>query len=254
MEGCSLTPQLMTFSSRSSVSFIVFALNEESNIEATVQTIRDAVKGGVVQDYEVVLVNDGSTDATGSVMDRLASSDKKVISVHNEQNLGPGGAYKRGADAASCDYLMAVAGDNAAPAESIRATIEHLGEADIIVSYCRNPEIRRFTRRVGSRAFTVLINLLFGYRLPYYNGPVVLRKQIAGMSISSNGYAFFAEMVVKLLRNGSSYVNVGVLHSVNANACSSALKAKNLVKVFKDVLRLLRSVVSSSTGPAEARD
>jgi len=244
----------MTSSSKSSVSFIVFALNEEMNIEATVQTIRNAVRGGVVQDYQVVLVDDGSTDSTGAIMDRLASTDERISSVHNERNLGPGGAYKRGADAARCDYLMAIAGDNAAPAESIRATIEHLGEADIINSYCANPEIRSFTRRIGSRAFTTLINLLFGYRLPYYNGPVVLRKQIIGMTISSNGYAFFAEMLVKLLKNGSSYVNVGVLHSVDTNTCSSALKPKNLFKVFQEVVRLVRTMIAYKQQRLETRD
>lgn len=207
-------------------------------MEATVQTIREAVEQAGVRDYQVVLVDDGSTDNTGKIMDRLASPDGQITAVHNERNLGPGGAYKRGAAAARCEYLMVIAGDNAAPAESIRATIAHLGEADIIISYPANPEIRSLRRRLGSQAFTTVINVLSGFHMPYYNGAVLRRRLLEEIHITSNGYAFFAEMVVKLMKAGSSHVKVGVYHTASANACSSALKLKNLLKVFKDVVHL----------------
>lgn len=227
---------------KSSVSFIVFALNEETRIEGTVRTLRDAVANAPIADYQIVLVNDGSTDQTGPIMDRLAAEDEKIIAVHNETNLGPGGAFKRGAGAAECEYLMAIAGDNAAPAESIRKTIARLGEADVIISYPANPEIRTFRRRLGASAYKGLVNLLFGYSLPYYNGPVPRRRLFNEISIKSNGYAFFTEVVVKLLKRGSSYVTIGVLHSSDANASSSALKPSNLTKVLKDLFALVRDV------------
>lgn len=235
-------------SSESSVSFIVFALNEETEIEPTVNTLREAVKGASVADYEIVLVNDGSTDNTGRIMDALASADNRIIAVHNETNLGPGGALKKGVAAAHCDYFMAIAGDNAAPIASIRKTIEHLGEADIIISYASNPEVRSFRRRFGSNAFKSLINLLFGYRMPYYNGAVPRRKLFNEINIRSDGYAFFAEMVVKLMRKGASYVPVGVEHTVDANASSSALKLTNVLNVLKDIMNLIRDVWGSPVG------
>jgi dolichol-phosphate mannosyltransferase len=234
----------------SSVSFIVFALNEEANIAATVETLRLAVSNARIADYQIVLVDDGSRDKTGAIMDRLAASDGKIIAVHNETNLGPGGAFKRGGAAASCDYLMPIAGDNAAPAESIRATIEHAGEADIIISYPSNQEIRSLRRRLGASAFKTVVNILFGYSLPYYNGAVPRRKLFNEIDIRSDGYAFYAEMVVKLMRAGSSYVPVGVPLTVDTNASSSALKPKNLIKVFKDLANLVREVRRSDATPS----
>ena len=237
----------------SSVSFIVFALNEEANIAATVETLRQAVSNAPIADYQIVLVDDGSTDSTGTIMDSLASTDGKISVVHNQTNLGPGGAFKRGGAAARCDYLMPIAGDNAAPAKSIRATIERLGEADIIISYVANPEIRSVRRRVGAYAFKTIINLLFGYKMPYYNGAVPRRELFNKIDINSEGYAFFAEMVVKLMRLGSSYVTIGVEHTIDANASSSALKPKNLMKVFRDLVHLFRDVRRSDALPLRER-
>lgn len=239
--------------SESSVSFIVFALNEEANIAATVETVRQAVSNARIADYQIVLVDDGSRDKTGAIMDRLAASDGKIIAVHNETNLGPGGAFKRGGAAASCDYLMPIAGDNAAPAESIHATINRLGEADLIISYVANPEIRRLRRRLGAYAFKTIINVLFGYKMPYYNGAVPRRELFNKISIESEGYAFFAEMVVKLMRLGSSYVSIGVVHTVDANASSSALRPKNLIKVFRDLVHLVRDVRRSDAALQKER-
>lgn len=232
----------MNSSVKSSVSFIVLALNESRLVEDTVETIRLAVAGADIKDYQVVLVNDGSTDDTAWIMNNLASKDEKIIAVHNEFNLGPGGAYKRGVNAAKCEYVMVIAGDNAASSESIRMTINNLGKADIIISYCANPEIRSFTRRFGSQCFTTFINFLFGFRIPYYNGAVVLKDQLSDITLFSNGYAFFAEMVVKLLKRGSTYTCVGVYHQTIANASSSALKLKTLIRVLKDTSQIVIDV------------
>jgi dolichol-phosphate mannosyltransferase len=238
----------------SSVSFIVFALNEERNIAATVETLRRAVADAAVKDFQIVLVDDGSTDNTGKIMDDLASTDDKLTVVHNERNLGPGGAFKRGATAARCEYLMPIAGDNAAPAESITATVVHLGEADILIVYIANSEIRSFRRQLGAYAFKTIINVLFGYRMPYYNGAVPRRELFNKINIDSDGYAFFAEMVVKLMRLGSSHVTIGVEHTVDANASSSALKPKNLIKVFRDLIHLVRDVRRSDAALLRQKD
>lgn len=226
----------------SSVSFIVFALNEERNIAATVETVRRAVADAHIMDHQIVLVDDGSTDDTGKIMDHLASTDDKITAVHNEHNVGPGGAFKRGATVARCDYLMPIAGDNAAPAESIRATIVHLGEADILIAYIANSEIRSFCRQLGAYVFKTVINVLFGYKMPYYNGPVPRRELFNKIEIRSDGYAFFAETVVKLMRLGCSYVPIGIEHTVDTNASSSALKPRNFIKVLRDLVHLVRDV------------
>jgi glycosyltransferase involved in cell wall biosynthesis len=237
---------------RPSVSFIVFALNEEARIEATVETVLRAIAESNLADYQIVLVNDGSVDKTGAVMDRMASQNSRICAVHNATNLGQGGAYKHGLTRATCDYVMGVAGDNAASVESIRSTIAPVGKADVVVPYANNPEARASIRRFGSRGFTAVINILFGLKIPYYNGAVPRREFLNRIVINTNGYAFFAEIVVKLLvQEGCSHVEVAVNYPASANAHTSALRIGNLVEVLTDVIRLFFEVRRPKTGARE---
>jgi glycosyltransferase involved in cell wall biosynthesis len=239
-------------SARPSVSFIVFALNEEARIEATVETVLRAIAQSNLADYQIVLVNDGSVDNTGAVMDRIASHNSRICAVHNPTNLGQGGAYKHGLTRATCDYVMGVAGDNAASVESISSTIAPVGKADVVVPYANNPEARAGIRRFGSQAFTTVINVLFGLKIPYYNGAVPRRELLKRIVIKTNGYAFFAEIVVKLLvQEGCSHVKVAVNYPASANAHTSALRIRNLVEVVKDVMGLFFDVRRRKTGAPE---
>jgi dolichol-phosphate mannosyltransferase len=228
--------------SRPSVSFIVPALNEEGNIEATVTTILAAANGHV-SDFEIVLVNDGSTDRTGDVMERLARNNDKIRVVHNKQNLGFGGAYKEGAAAAQCDYIIRVCADNALPTATIGSILERIGDADIVIPYISNPEFRSVTRRVGSRGFTIIINTLFGLRVRYYNHSVVFpRDVLRTISISTDGFAYQAEALVKLLKAGYTYTEVGVQDVGRVVGRSSALKPNTLLNVFRAIWGLTKDM------------
>jgi len=226
------------------ISFIVAALNEESRIEGAVDTILRAVADVKLTDYEILLVNDGSTDKTGEIMERLASQDDRIRVLHNERNLGLGGVYKRGVAAARGEYCMVIAGDNAASAESISVTLGHLGEADIIIPHVHNiTEVRSLFRRIGSRGYTMLINLLFGLNVRYYNGAIARRALLNTITLTGDGYSIFAELVVKLVSRGHSYVEIGVPFSPTPNtARSSALRFRNVAIVVGSVFRLVRDI------------
>lgn len=244
------------------MTFIVPALNEEAGIEGTVGTIRDAVGAVSPSDYEIVLVNDGSTDRTGELMKKLAREDNRISVIENPSNFGLGASFMRGVAAARCDYVMLVAGDNVASASSLAATIEHLGEADMILPYIANPEVRPLLRRIGSRAFTSVINGLFGLRIPYYNGVVPRCDLMREITVTTNGYGFGAEIAVKLIRAGHSYVTVGVRHNSMPHNNSSALQPRNLRKVLRAIINMTLEIRRSATprntglgaGPDSRRD
>jgi glycosyltransferase involved in cell wall biosynthesis len=227
------------------VSFVVPALNEELNIAATVQSIL-SVAPQCCSDYELVLVNDGSTDGTGAVMDRLAAGNPHIRVVHNPRNLGYGGAFKAGAAAATMDYVVRVCADNVTPTTQIARVLAEVGRADIVLPYLTNArEFRSVGRRLGSWAFTFVINTLFGHRIRYYNHCVVFRRQdLQAIQINTNGFAYQAEAVVKLLRAGRTYCEVGVADVDRVHGRSSALKPKNLWRVLVAIRQLYRDVHS----------
>jgi glycosyltransferase involved in cell wall biosynthesis len=220
------------------VSFIVTALNEAEDIEASAETVRHATEG-LVDDYEVILVDDGSTDGTGAVMDRMAAADRHLRVIHNERNLGLGGAYKRGLAAAGMEYVMWVSGDNAETILHLRNVLGRLGQADIIVPYLATQRGRPLFRRLTSRTFVAVVNLLFGLRVRYYNGSVVHRTRlIRGIEIGTDSFAYQAEALIKLLRAGHSFAEVGYTSASYSGVFSHALKPRNLWGVLSALAKL----------------
>jgi glycosyltransferase involved in cell wall biosynthesis len=220
------------------ITFLLPALNEEENVEAAVRTVERAIEG-LPAEHEFVLVDDGSTDRTGEIMDRLARENPRVRVVHTVRNLGLGGAYKRGLAAARLEYVMWVSADNAETAENIRNVVQHVGQADIVVPYLERQRNRPWFRRFTSRVFANLVNLLFGLHVRYYNGCVVHRRElIQGVEIVTDSFAYQAEALVKLLRAGHTYVEVGYESVTYSGVFSHALKPKNLVSVLYTLVRL----------------
>ncbi len=222
-----------------SVSFIVPALNEERVIDTVVRQIWSIVEDSLTN-YEVILIDDGSTDRTGQIMDRLATELARVRVIHHEKNKGLGASYRRGVEAAQLDYVMMLCGDGGLPATSLPPILEKIGSADMILPYITNlRRIKTPSRYAVSRTYTMLLNAVSGYRLNYYNGlPVHRRKLLNEIEITSTGFGFQGEIIVKLLKSGCSFAQVGV-PGAEMTRSSSAFRLKNVVNVGTTLFKLV---------------
>lgn len=220
------------------ISIIVPALNEENNIAAAVDEVLRAVEGRFA-DYELLLFDDGSTDRTGTIMDQIARGNSRIRVIHNPHPYNLGGVYKQGVALARMEYLTWVPGDNENPSSAMIPVFEAIGRAAIVVPYPLNMEVRPLGRRIISRMYTMLMNLLFGYQLPYYNGtsvyPVASLRSIA---IRTDSFAFQGEVLVKLLRRGLSYVTVGIPLQAQHNRISRAFRWRNVITVVQALVHL----------------
>jgi dolichol-phosphate mannosyltransferase len=233
------------------ISLIVPALNEQAVVEKVVQGIVEQAARGFA-DYEVILVDDGSSDATGRIMDGFATANPKVRVLHNERNIGLGASFQRGLREARFQYVMLLCGDGGLPARSLPAIFDKIGTADLVIPYMVNLRaIKSTTRYLVSRTYTKLLNLLFGYRLRYYNGlPVYRRSLLNAISITSSGFGFQGEIVVKLLKSGCTYVEVGV-DGAEETRRSFALRPRNIVSVARTLLHLVLEIVRFKPLPVE---
>lgn len=234
------------------VSFIVPALNEERIVEKTVRDIWATVDA-MIETYEIILIDDGSTDRTGQIMDGLAQELAHVSVLHNVPNVGLGASYQRGLAQAKCDYVMMLCGDGGLPASSLPPIIAKIGTADIVVPYMRNlRQLKTPLRYAVSQSYTGLLNFLFGYRLRYYNGlPVHRRALLNAITITSSGFGFQAEILIKLLKSGCSFVQVGVMGAEATNK-SSIFRLRNIVSVAFTLLKLLKELVGFRSTPSGA--
>lgn len=224
------------------LSIIIPAYNEEKNLIPSINQAIEAADSQLDR-YELILVNDGSADKTGQIMDELASKNELMTVIHNEVNLGLGGAYKRGLAAARLPYTTWCSSDNDYPAESMIRVYKRIGEADLIIPFQEAMKHRPLHRRLISYTFTGLLNIMCGFKLKYYNGTVVFpTEQLKGISIKSNSFAFQSEALVKLLRSGLSFVEVGIMNKERQDGNSTALSFKNSKGVIRTMLDIFIEV------------
>jgi glycosyltransferase involved in cell wall biosynthesis len=224
------------------VTLVIACLNEAPNIGPTYEGSRKALRTGGFGpgQYEIILVNDGSTDATGEIADDIAASDPAARVVHNPVNMGYGSSFRIGLNQARTTYLVVVPGDDEIEPDSLAEILAAVGFADIITGYPTNTEVRPALRRTLSRGFVVMMNGLFGSQLHYYNGPnVYALHQIRPLEIDTSSFAFNAITVVRLLRRGHSIKQVGMRLRGRASSRTNAVRLKNIAAVLADVGRLL---------------
>lgn len=228
--------------SDSTVSFVIPALNEEKVIRPVLEDIVGTCRE-YLREFEVIAVNDGSADRTGEIMDEVASEFPEVRVIHNVKNENIGAAYKKGIKLAKFDYYMLLCGDGGLPAESLPKLFSQLGNADIIVPYMTNlKRIKTPFRYFISRTYTGILNLIFRLDIKYYNGlPIHRLKRLREIEISSDGFGFQGEILIKLIRTGNSYVQVPILGAENTNK-SSALKIKSIWSVGATFFNLLKEL------------
>lgn len=246
------TPRGQVFIGKN-ISVVIPALNEEAVVEGVVRDIAKQV-AAFFADYEIILIDDGSSDKTGDIMDRLATELPKVRSIRNPHNLGLGASYQRGLAEARYNYLMMLCGDGGMPAASLPQIFAAVGSADIVVPFITNlKQIKSPVRYFTSRTYTNLLNILFGQKIKYYNGlPVHRVDLLRQLRINSSGFGFQGEILTKLLRSGCSMTEVGV-PGAEMTKNSSAVRLKGLINIAK-VLALLVWEVRRFDGRQIERD
>jgi glycosyltransferase involved in cell wall biosynthesis len=143
------------------LSFSVFfpCYNEEANVENTTLAALKAFRR-VGQNNEIIIVNDGSRDRTGEIADRLAAEHPEVRAVHNNPNLGYGGALQRGFREATRPWIFYTDGDGQFDFEEIDLLLPLIEKYDIVSAY-RLDRKDSFVRKLNALAWTTLVNTVF---------------------------------------------------------------------------------------------
>ena len=216
------------------------AYNEEANLTKAVKNYEGAVRG-TFEDYELMIFDDCSSDRTGEIADELAGKNKRVRVVHNSRNMGLGYNFKRGAELSEREYYILLPGEGEVLGSSIRKVLSHMGEADLIITYVGNSEVRQLSRRILSGSFTVLLNVLFGYNLRYYNGPVLYKTgMLKNIRMTTNSFAYQAEVLIRLFKKGYSYKEVPFY--IEKTEGTTSFRVKNIIGILFTVIGLFFEV------------
>lgn len=227
--------------SKPSVSIMILALNEAGNIRQTVELVTESVMKQNLNDYEIIVVDGGSTDGTQQIIKELALNNGHLRPIYGHGKKGMGHDFKSGLVHACKEYIGWFPGDNETLPETITAILKQIGKADIIVPYTVNPRVRSIYRRCLSTAYTMLFNIIFGLRLKYFNGPCFFRcNLLKTVEMTTDSPAYMAEILVQLVRRKDvSYVEVPMYIKKRDYGTSHVLKWKNVYLIGKTMLGLI---------------
>lgn len=226
-----------------SVSIIIPAYNEEKKLAPTVNMALFGLSKNGISNFEILIFDDASTDKTGEIADELASKYPQIKVVHNSRNMNLGFNITRGFQLAIKEYVGFVPGDNETDSESLDNILQVLGKADIIIPYIKNPEVRFLTRRFLSAAYVRIINAAFGLRMRYYNGLCFFKtSMVQKVPVSTYGFAYMTEILVKLLKSGANFIEVPMINRARERGATTAFRLKNIISVFKTFLTLFWEV------------
>ena len=142
--------------SKKSLTVIVAAKNEEKHIFNTLKNIEVGFNAANLASKEVIVVNDGSSDQTGQILERSKEIFPWLKVITHKKGQGVGASFLEALDIASCDNVTFFAGDNNAHAQLAEVMFTNIDKADVIVSYFINTESRNRTRNVLSTLYSML--------------------------------------------------------------------------------------------------
>lgn len=165
------------------ISVVVPLYNEEDTFEELYRRI-DASLSGTGLAYEIILVDDGSCDATPVLIDELSQRDRRVIPLHLSRNFGHQAAVSAGLDYARGDVVVVLDGDLQDPPELIPGLIDRWRQGFEVVYAVRRRRKEPWPKRLGYFAFYRLLKAISDLEIPLDSGDFCLmdRKVVAVLS------------------------------------------------------------------------
>jgi glycosyltransferase involved in cell wall biosynthesis len=236
------------------------AYNEEAIIEQTVLDLA-TVLDALVDDYEIVVVDDGSRDATCEVLMALAEyrPDVPLRVVLHEQNLGYGAALASGFNAATRELIFMTDGDRQFDVTELARFLPALDPAtDLVIGY-REKRADPTLRLLNAWGWKLLVNGLFGYTAWDVDCAFKLfrRRVWQSVTVHARGATFSAEFLVKARRLGFKVKELPVRHLPRPAGTATGARLDVIMRAFRELFQLWRHLdaeVAVDRSEAQARD
>jgi glycosyltransferase involved in cell wall biosynthesis len=220
--------------------------NEEAMAATTVEAAHTVcgrlVSEGELVDYEVLLIDDGSTDGTGPIIDRLAAADPHVRVVHHDANRGLGAGIKTGFREARGNVVLYTDADLPADLAEVRKALRLLRiyDADVVSAYRHDRTGEGTKRVVYSFAYNWLVRLAFGLQVRDVNFAFKLcrREVLEKIPLSSEGSFIDAELLIRARKAGFEIIQFGVDYFPRTRGESSLASGSTIVKILREMRSL----------------
>jgi glycosyltransferase involved in cell wall biosynthesis len=229
-----------------SLSIFFPCYNEEANVERTTRNALDAA-GRFADQYEIIIVNDGSKDRTGEIAERLASELPHVRAVHNHPNLGYGGAVARGLNESRMSWIFFTDGDGQFDMNELDKLIALLDRCEFAVGYRMN-RADSVMRKVNAFCWGALVRTLFGLKIRDIDCAFKLlpKSLIDAIRLKSRGALISTELLARAKYRGLRIAEVGVNHFPRTAGRQTGANIKVILRAFKELFKLRRDIRSEA--------
>jgi len=235
---------------RPSITLVYLMYNEAPNIAAA---LREGVAyARAAHDvWEIVVVDDGSTDEGAAIVEALAADEPKIRLVQHPRNLGMGAGMRTGIAAASMEYFCFLPSDLQVEAIELAKMVPHLERAPIVLTvYERRADT--WVRRGMSRGFRVFLMAAAGMRFSLeglYLFPTELGAEIAPC-VGASSFFFSFELIQRALERGVAVANETIVCKPRVAGHSKVANPRRVARIVGEVMAYRRRRRAERRGEA----
>jgi glycosyltransferase involved in cell wall biosynthesis len=224
---------------RPSISLVYPMFNEEENIDRAVH-FAEAVLSGITPDYEIIIVNDASTDRSPEIADALARSNGCIKVFHHARNLKLGGALRTGFSKATKELIFYC--DSDLPVDLLELTravrIMEFTNSDVVSAFRFDRTAEGLIRTVYSVVYNLLIRFLFPLRVKDINFSFKLfkREMLDKVVLESEGSFIDAELLIKSKLHGFKITQFGVDYFPRNRGLSTLASPDVIIKMIQELV------------------
>jgi glycosyltransferase involved in cell wall biosynthesis len=221
-----------------SLSIVFPAYNEEKNITISIDRAQFYAKRRNI-DYEIIVVDDGSRDATAKMVSDEIKADERVKLIRHKKNQGYGATVCDGLNAASKDFVFFTDSDLQFDINELDQFIKKIEGYDAVIGY-RNPRRDPLMRLVNAWGWKYLIALVFGVKVGDLDCAFKLfrRDVLKKIKVKSRGAMFSAELIIRLIINKNKISQLPVNHYKRVAGNPTGAKLSVIFRAFKELFAI----------------
>ena len=220
--------------------------NEELYVERTIGAARkiceEMVEAGYIGSYELIIVDDKSTDRTPEIADALAAADEHVVVVHHPVNRKLGGAMKTGFTTAKGDIVLYTDADLPFDFTEVPRALRLMREyeADLVSAYRFDRTGEGYTRAIYTFFYNLLIRSMFGVKARDINFAfkVCRRAVLDNIELRSEGSFIDAELIIRATRSGYELLQFGVDYFPRTRGVSTLSSPAVIKTILREMFKL----------------
>lgn len=230
-----------------SISLFFPAWNEEDYVERAVSRALQVLPR-LTDDFEIIIVNDASTDRTQEICEQLCRKHRQLRLINHPVNLKLGGAMRTGLAASTKDIVVYSDIDLPFDLDEVERAIHLMDylEADMICAFRHDRTSEGAKRIVYSYVYNTLIRSLFSVSIKDINFSfkVMHRRVLEAIELRSQGSFIDAELVIKAIRRGFRVFQMGVDYFPRTRGISTLASPQVIAKMMRELVQLYPETVN----------